>query len=166
MKAVGGRYLPTFSIWLHNLADGSDIQLAQSNGRLDGPSINGDKVVWLDCSENLRCDVILHDLSTDVTQTVSQEPGLGAMRPTVSNSSGYIVWRTTQSSPATIYYNRIGDRAQALAEKYAPELHFRYDIDREDRNDFEPRPAGLMVDAAEKLVLTDGGSRSRHSGLA
>ncbi|MHB1325933.1 MAG: hypothetical protein ACYDGS_09555 [Thermoleophilia bacterium] len=114
-------YKPSFSVRLHNLADGSDVQLAQSNGRLNAPSINGDKVVWLDCSENLHCDVILHDLSTDVTQTVSQDPGLGAMRPAVSNNSGYIVWRTTQSSPTTIYYNRIGDKAQALAEQYKPE---------------------------------------------
>src|SRR5659263_157936 len=149
-------YKPSFSVRLHNLADGSDIQLARSNGRLDGPSINGDKVVWLDCSENWRCDVILHDLSTDVTQTVSQEPGLGAWRPTVSVSSGYIVWRTTQSSPTTIYYNRIGDKAQALAERYKPELHFNHDFTRSDRNDFEPRTVDLMVDGAEKLVTTGG----------
>lgn len=149
-------YKPSFAIRLHNLADGSDIQLAQSKGRLDAPSINGDKVVWLDCTENSRCDVMLHDLSTDVTQTVSQDPGLGANKPAVSHRSGYIAWRSTQSGLATIYYNRIGDKAQALVERYKPELHFNHDYTRSDRNDFEPRTVALMVDDAEKLVTTGG----------
>ncbi|MHB8793409.1 MAG: fibronectin type III domain-containing protein [Thermoleophilia bacterium] len=129
----------SFTIRLHNLADGSDIPLATSNGRLDSPSINGDNVVWLDCSVNWRCDVILHNLSTDVTQTVSQDPGLGANRPVVSNSSGYIVWQTTQSSPATIYYNRMGDTAQMLANRYAPHLYLH------SEEYFEPRKVDIFT---------------------
>lgn len=116
----------------------------------DGALKNSYRVVW-----DAGGKVILCDLAAD--RPVEEEVSTGSVLANNASILGdRIVWNTSNASPKYIYQNRIGARARELAQTYAPELHFRHDIDREDRNDFEPRPVGLMVDAAEKLVLTDG----------
>ncbi|MHB0867701.1 MAG: TolB family protein, partial [Thermoleophilia bacterium] len=117
---------------------------------VDGAVKNSYRVVW-----HAGGKIILCDLAAD--RQVEEEVTTGSVQFRNARILGdRIVWSTASTSPQNIYQNRLGERAQELAERYAPELHFRHDIDREDRNDFEPRPVNLMVDAAEKLVLTDG----------
>jgi len=149
-KDLYGRSI--LSIQLYNLANGTDQTIASKAGQLKNPRMDGDKVVWLDCSENTSCDVVLHNLSSGVTQPVSQDPTLGATNPAVSNTSGYIVWRTTSQSPTNIYYNRMGDTAQVLAERFAPHLFLHHE------EYFQPRKVDIFVNGeGTRLINRNNG---------
>ena len=157
LSSIEDRYgHDTYTAHLYNLSSGTDQIIDEISGQPQNPSIDGDKIVWEDCTENAYCDVVLHDLSTGVTQVVSQDSDLGARNPEVSASSGYIVWLTSHLSPTTVYYNRLGDTAQALANEYAPELHFFHDYNKDERNDVEPRLVDLIVDGADRLITSGG----------
>lgn len=158
LSSIEDRYgSDTFTVHQYNLAESTDRPIYEKVGDLRSPHVDGDKVVWLDCTENSYCGVVLHDLPTGATQIVTQDPDLGARRPAVSMSSGYIVWLTSNLSPTTVYYNRIGDTAQELSEKYKPELRFSHDVEEPERDDFEPRTVELMVDTPGTMLRTATG---------
>ncbi|MBE0428690.1 MAG: fibronectin type III domain-containing protein [Thermoleophilia bacterium] len=115
------------------------------------PAIDGKRIVWE--SAFTSGQVLLHDLATGITQQVSSGSG-SVYVPDISGER--IAWSDSRQEPRILYTNRIGDTARELAERYAPELNFPHDIERNGRDDFEPRTVELMVDGAEKLV-TGGG---------
>lgn len=132
---------------------------------MKSPRIDGDKIVW-QVEDGANYNVQLYDLSTNICQNVSSNPTTysGDLYPKVSASSKYIVWSAVyNSSPRESYYNQIGDTAQVLANKYAPELHFRHDAFHNPQDlgsyysDFEPRPIGIMLNDLDeaKLVTTN-----------
>lgn len=161
--------LTTVKVLLYNLATGTVEDLSDSiQGRIHSPYIDGDKAVWLDYSKNARGDLVLYDLGTHVKQRVPKDAAMGASSPLVSASSKYIVWKAPWAGPGTIYYNRIGDTAQSLAERYRPDLRFTHDVLNPDRNDFEPRPVDLMADMPGAVLRTADGDIENPSlkGLA
>jgi hypothetical protein len=113
-------------------------------------------IVWED-SRTGNWDIYLKDLLTGQEVPVCKCDG-DQINPDItldSDGQPFIVWQDNRNGNWDIYGTR-AVTAQALAERYAPELHFKHDINNRGRNDFEPRTVNLMVDAAEKLVLTDG----------
>ncbi|MBK5225510.1 MAG: hypothetical protein JJD96_02930 [Thermoleophilia bacterium] len=118
--------------------------------------VNHHLVVWED-NRNGNWDVYAKDLENNQEVPICVCPGDQRFPDVTVDSSGkpFIVWQDSRNGNWDIYGAK-ATRAQELAERYAPELHFRHDINRSDRNDFEPRTVDLMVDGAEKLLTTGG----------
>ncbi|RJQ46401.1 MAG: hypothetical protein C4534_02955 [Gaiellales bacterium] len=105
---------------------------------LDIDTDSHDKVVWDAANpRGAPPQVYLHDLATGETQQVSRSPVL-AINPVVSGT--HIVWSDDRDGVRNLYHNRLGDRAQELAERYAPYLYLHHE------EYFQPRPVGMFVD--------------------
>ena len=139
----------TSELRIHNLGNGVD-QLFVAGNRFNMPYLDDNKVVYQDCGSG-SCQIALYDLTSNTNQTVSQTAG--GTYPVVSASSKYIAWPNRQSHPYQLYYNRIGDTAQGLANKYSPHLYFHHE------EHFEPRKIDIMV-AGEgtELKARNGGN--------
>lgn len=141
-----GNYI---SVHLYNLSNGVDMELEKKDWGLTDPAVDGDKVIWSDCSGGWdRCEIVMHDLTTGRTQTVSAGPKTaysGAVHPVISARSGFIAWQDYRDG-MDIYFNRTGDTAQALAEKYRPELKMsKYE-------NFEPMPVEQFLGSQGTLL--------------
>ena len=123
----------------YNLSTGERRHLASAstNGSLDNPNVNENKVVWQDCGIT-GCQIKFLDLSANVIQIISQSPGDNF--PIVSANSEFVVWVNRQQHPYQIYYNR-ADTFQGLANKYRPELRLT------SGENFEPMPVEQFLSA-------------------
>lgn len=146
-------YSSSVSVHLFNLTNGIDRELAKREWGLQEPSVDGGKVVWNDCSGGWdRCEVVMQDLASGATQIVSAGPGIassGAVHPVIANNSSYIAWQDFRAG-INIYYNRISDNAQGLADRYRPELRMsKYE-------NFEPMPVEQFLTAPGTVLKRKG----------
>lgn len=112
-----------------------------SPGDVGAPKIDGNIVVW-----PANTQVKMKDLSTGITQQVSNSTASYVNRPAVS--AGHIIWEDERDGPRTIYQNRLGDTARTLANKYKPELKMA-------RNDyFLPMPVEQFVNMPGTVLTT------------
>jgi beta propeller repeat protein len=113
--------------------------------------IDNDKVVWNVWAGPGKKSVSLYDLGTQASRQVS-DGSSNATAPDIS--AGHIIWQDDRNGNADIYQNQVGETAQTLADRFAPELHFRHDINTGQRDDFEPRTVELLVDVPGTRLVT------------
>ncbi|MBE0429401.1 MAG: hypothetical protein IBX61_05970 [Thermoleophilia bacterium] len=122
------------SLFLHDLNTGQTINLPGSD-YAERPSIEGDIIVWGKYWPEPK--IYMHDLTTGITQPVSNAGGAYVYWP--AYSSGHVIWSDDRDGMRVIYQNRMGERARELAERYKPEL-------RMGPNEiFNPKPIEMML---------------------
>lgn len=147
-------------IMVYQISSGVSRALHAGEGFDQRPDIDGDLVVWEACPGGIStCGIWIHDLTTGVSQPLSDGPRDGsglntssAGFPAVAASSGRVVWQDSRGSARAIYENRLGDRAQALAERHRPELRLGAD------EHFEPEPLELMLEMPGSFLRRQQGS--------
>ncbi|MFA5795533.1 MAG: hypothetical protein WC980_10770 [Candidatus Brocadiia bacterium] len=121
------------SLLIYNLST-RQTQIIPGSEYAASASIEGNIVTW---SQFQTHQIYMHDLSSGITQQVSSGTAYSAGGPAAS--SGHIIWSDDRDGTRAIYQNKLGDRAQQLAEKYAPHLYLHHE------EYFEPRKVDIMV---------------------
>lgn len=147
-------------IMAYQISSGTSRVLYAGEGFDQRPAIDGDLIAWEACPGGIStCGIWIHDLTTGVSQPLSDGPrdGTGlntssAGLPSVAASSGRVVWQDSRGSARAIYENQLGNRAQVLAERHRPELRLGTD------EHFEPEPFQLMLELPGSFLRRQPGS--------
>ncbi|MHB9053343.1 MAG: hypothetical protein ACYC5F_05060 [Thermoleophilia bacterium] len=113
--------------------------------------IDGNIIVWTKYTTN---EIFVHDLSTGITQQVSSGPA--AYRVFSAVSAGHIIWQDDRDGTRDIYQNKLGDRAQALADRYMPELILQGSPLPGVQYDNPPQPENFQPMPIEQFLTSPG----------
>ena len=144
----------------YNLVSGTDQTITQKTTSiylwtsLEFPSMDNDKIIWTECNGGSRCTIELHNMTTNITQPVTQAPIIDSQAQ-LANSSGFICWQNTGQSSSQIYYNRIGATEQQLADKYLPELKLQGGPQPNVNYDNTPIPENFQPMPVEQFLTDD-----------
>ena len=146
---------PDVGVWLLDLRDPASEPVRLSGMEAERPDIDADssdRVTWDSATpRSAPRQVYVHDLTTGETQQVSSSPNLAFM---AFISGEHIIWSDGRDTKRNLYYNRPGDRAKELAERYAPHLYLHHE------EYFQPRAVDIMVDGeGTQLRARNGNTR-------